>query len=149
VNEIDAVPADHALSDELTRNTRDFWLDVGRATARDSVKTLDETAGQVIVVAGVLEGLYFHAIAYSDLRGQVSGGTLAIYGAPVVLLLLSLVAALLILLPARYRLNVPSAQAVRLLQNPAWKHAKGLVQLPVDGAVAPAFAHPPRAEDTE
>jgi hypothetical protein len=103
--------------DELTKETRAFWRDVGRATVRNSVKTLDETAKQIIGVTGILEGLYFHAITYSDLRGQASGGMLVIYVAPVVLLLLSLVAALAVFLPDRYRLNVHSAEAAQVVHR--------------------------------
>jgi hypothetical protein len=101
--------------DELTAETRAFWREVGRSMVRDSLGTIDGTARQVIAVAGVLEGLYFHAIAYSDLRGQVSGGQWVVYLLPVLLLLLSLVAALLVFLPDRYRVNIHAAQASRLV----------------------------------
>jgi hypothetical protein len=98
--------------DPLVDETRAFWRDIGRAMARESIGAIDETARQIITVAGVLEGLYFNAIAFGDLRGQVTGGlALAIYLAPVVLLLFSLCAGLLVFFPAHYRLNLNSSKA--------------------------------------
>jgi uncharacterized membrane protein len=99
--------------DELTKETREFWREVGRTMVRESIASIDETAKQIIGVTGVLEGLYFHAIAYTDLRGQVTGGELAVYLAPLVLLLFSLVAALLVFFPDRYRVNVHSSEGSR------------------------------------
>jgi hypothetical protein len=98
--------------DPRVEETRSFWRDVGRTMVRESIATIDETARQIITVAGVLEGLYFHAIAFSDLRGQVTGGLpLAIYLAPIALLLFSICAGLLVFFPTHYRLNLHSSQA--------------------------------------
>lgn len=82
--------------DQLIEETRDLWREVGQTLVRESVASLDEAAKQLIAVTGILEGLYFHAITFGDLRGQVSGGQWLIYLAPVVLLLVSLNAALLV-----------------------------------------------------
>jgi hypothetical protein len=97
--------------DPRVEETRGFWRDVGRTMVRDSFKTIDETARQIIGVAGILEGLYFHAIAYSGLRGQVSGGQVVLYAAPLGLLMLSLLAAVLVHVPDRYHVNVRSSEA--------------------------------------
>ncbi len=100
--------------DELTKETREFWRDVGRTLVRESIATLDETAKQIIGVAGILEGLYFHAIAYSDLRGQVTTLLpLAVYLAPIVFLLFSILTAFAIFFPDRYRINIRSFEASR------------------------------------
>ena len=101
--------------DELVQQTRAFWRGMGKTMVRESIGTIDETAKQIVGVAGILEGLYFHAIAYSDLRGQVVGWLLIAYLAPVVLLLISLSAALLVFFPDRYRLNVRGSEACRLV----------------------------------
>lgn len=96
--------------------TRGFWRDLGKTMVRESITTIDETARQVIAVAGILEGLYFHAITFSDLRGHVAGaGALAVYLAPIVLLLVSLCAGLLVFFPDRYRLNFESSEASKLV----------------------------------
>jgi hypothetical protein len=98
--------------DPRVEETRSFWRDLGREMVRESIATIDETARQIITVAGVLEGLYFHAITFGDLRGKLAvDWPLALYLAPIVLLLISLCAGLLVFLPAHYRLNLHSSQA--------------------------------------
>jgi hypothetical protein len=101
--------------DELIGETREFWREMGRTMVRESLGTIDATARQIIAVTGVLEGLYFHAIAFGDLRGQVSGGQEYVYMLPVLLLLFSLIAALMVFLPDRYRVNIHSSQASQLV----------------------------------
>jgi hypothetical protein len=95
--------------------TRAFWRETAREMVRHSFAALDEAAKQIIAVAGILEGLYFHAIAYSGLRGTLSGGALWVYAAPMLLLLVSLAAALAVYFPERYTLNVNSSQAGKLV----------------------------------
>ncbi len=99
--------------DPLLIETRAFWREVGQGMVKDSIKTVDEAAKQVMGVAGIMEGLYFHAIAFSDLRGTASGGELFVYLAPIALLLFSLLAALAVFLPDRSRVNVRSSEASR------------------------------------
>jgi hypothetical protein len=85
---------------------------------RESIGTIDETARQVIAVAGVHEGLYFHAITFGDLRGKVAGGLpLTLYLAPIALLLFSLCAGLLVFFPNPYRLNFQSSEASKLVHE--------------------------------
>ena len=101
--------------DELTGETREFWREMGRTMVRESLGTIDATARQIIAVNGILEGLYFHAIAYGDLRGQLSGGQGFVYLLPVLLLLLSLSTALMVFFPDRYRVNIHSSKASQLV----------------------------------
>ncbi len=100
--------------DPLVVETRAFWRDIGKTMVRESLGTIDETAKQLIGVAGILEGLYFHAITYGNLRGQVKEDVVA-YLAPVGLLLLSLTAALVVYFPNRYRVNFNSFEASKLV----------------------------------
>ncbi len=101
--------------DPLVVETRAFWRDIGKTMVRESLGTIDETAKQLIGVTGILEGLYFHAIAFGNLRGQVHGLLGALYIVPVLLLLASLAAALMVYFPDRHRVNVNSSEASRLL----------------------------------
>ncbi len=102
--------------DPLIEETRVFWQELGKSLIRESLGVIDDTAKQIIVVAGILEGLYFNAIAFSNLRGKVPVSmSLIIYLSPIVLLLFSLCAALLIFFPGHYRLNFHSSEASRLL----------------------------------
>jgi hypothetical protein len=60
-------------------------------------------------VAGILEGLYFHAIAYSDIRSNLGSGCLIlVYLAPLALWLVSLLFALLVFFPRTYATNINS-----------------------------------------
>ena len=99
--------------DPLVVETRAFWRDIGRTMVRESLGTIDETAKQIIGVAGILEGLYFHAIAFGDLRGQVQANVLT-YLAPIGLLLVSLIAALVVYFPNLYQLNFNSSEASQI-----------------------------------
>lgn len=92
--------------DSTDEELKEFWREAGREIVRKSIDTLEEVAKQILAVAGILEGLYFHAITYTDLRGKVSGGALAIYLTPVVLLLLSIVFSLVVFLPETYQFNI-------------------------------------------
>ena len=95
--------------DPLVKDTRAFWQGVGRTLVRGSIGAIDEAAKQIIGVAGILEGLYFHAVAFSGLRGNVGGWLLAAYAAPVVLLMVSLGAALAVYFPSTYDINIHSS----------------------------------------
>jgi hypothetical protein len=86
-----------------------FWKDTAKGLLGESIKSIEETAKQIIGVAGILEGLYFHAIAYSDIRGQLgSVGPLLLYLLPLLLWLVSLLAALLVFFPRAYASNISS-----------------------------------------
>ena len=55
-----------------------FWKDTAKGLLGESIQSIEETAKQIIGVAGILEGLYFHAIAYSDVRGKLGSGWLVL-----------------------------------------------------------------------
>lgn len=102
--------------DPLLEETRAFWRETGKSLVRESIATIDETAKQIIGVAGVLEGLYFNAIAFSDLHGAIKNiSLLSVYLAPIVLLLISLVFALLVFFPDQYKLNFNNGEASKLV----------------------------------
>jgi hypothetical protein len=105
--------------DPLVEDTQAFWRDAGKTLVRDSLGTLDETAKQLIAVSGILVGLYFHAIAFGDLKGKVSGWAQVIYLAPIVLLLFCLLFSLIVFYPDRSRLNLNSWQASKLVYERA------------------------------
>jgi len=86
-----------------------FWKDTAKGLLGESIKSIEETAKQIIGVAGILEGLYFHAIAYSDVRGKLASGWLILlYLSPLALWLVSLLAALLVFFPRTYASNISS-----------------------------------------
>jgi hypothetical protein len=88
---------------------RAFWRETGRELVKQSIKTIDETARQIIAVAGILVGLYFHAISFSEIRSELSGGRVWIYILPLIFLVLSLMVAFIVFFPEHYRLNILSS----------------------------------------
>lgn len=86
-----------------------FWKDTTRRLLGESIKSIEEAAKQIIGVAGILEGLYFHAIAYSDIRGSLYGFLLVVlYVLPLALWLVSLGCAILVFFPRTYDINISS-----------------------------------------
>ena len=85
-----------------------FWKDTARGLLGESIKSIEETAKQIIGVAGILEVLYFHAIAYSDIRGTVNGIWVLLYVLPLLLWLISLGCALSVFFPNTYDSNISS-----------------------------------------
>ena len=100
--------------DDLEQGRR-FWRETGRELVRKSIDSVEETARQVITVAGILEGLYFHAISFSDLRATLTNSTMLVYVSPLVLLLLSLVTAFAVFFPEHYRINIFSSEGSKAL----------------------------------
>jgi hypothetical protein len=102
--------------DPLPEETRSFWREMGKNMIHESIGTIDETSKQLVAVTAILEGLYFHAIAFSSLHDKVSSvWYLVLYLLPIGLLLISLSASLLVFFPNRYRLNFHSSEAARLV----------------------------------
>jgi hypothetical protein len=92
-------------------DARAFWRETGRLMVRESIGALDETARQILTVAGILIGLYFNAIAFGDLKGTLSDPALVlIYLAPIALLIVSATAALWVFFVKTYGLNIHSSQ---------------------------------------
>ncbi len=93
-----------------------FWHDVGKDIIRTSSRSIDEGAKQIIAATAILEGLYFNAIAFSNLHDKLSNvWPMVIYLLPIGLLLVSLSAALMVFIPSRYKINFLSASAAKLI----------------------------------
>jgi len=98
--------------------TREFWREMARDVVKNSPAAIEETAKQLIGIAGILEGLYFHAIAFTDLRGKVTDfWPLVAYLAPLIFWLFSLMAAGLVFFPRAYRVNINSSEAAKRLHE--------------------------------
>ena len=86
-----------------------FWKKNAESLVGGSISAMEDTAKQIIVVSSFLEGLYFHAITFSDLRGNLEGFMLAVYLSPLVLWLASLSFAMLTLSGKDYGININSS----------------------------------------
>ena len=87
-----------------------FWRQNAQKLVEGSVDTLDNMAKQLITLTSLLEGLYFHAITFSDLKGTLSGWLIWIYIAPIALWMLSLLSAVWTLFPKTYIINIGSSR---------------------------------------
>jgi predicted MFS family arabinose efflux permease len=104
--------------------TREFWRETGRGLVRQSIGAFDETAKQVMGVAGILVGLFFNAVALGDLRGKIQGWELAFYLAPIVCLVVSVAAALKVYFPSRYPLNLLSSAGSKTIYEKIFRRKR-------------------------
>lgn len=84
-----------------------FWKKNAEKLVGESISAVEDTAKQFVVVTGLLQGIYFHAIAFSDMK-EAEGYSVLIYLAPLVLWLLSLTFAVVVLFRKRYEININS-----------------------------------------
>lgn len=87
-----------------------FWRENARKLVGESISTIEDVAKQLIAVNSLLEGIYFHAIAFSDVKPVLAGWIAGVYLAPILLWLLSLVFAVLTLSPKAYSININSSR---------------------------------------
>jgi len=107
--------------DPTEKEIQKFWSEIGRDLVRNSTQAVDETARQVLTVAGILTGLYANAIAFSDLRSELAAAQASawVYLLPLVAMLLSLSAALLVFVPNRYPLELRSWRSAKIIHSRA------------------------------
>jgi uncharacterized membrane protein len=86
-----------------------FWKRNSEKLVGESISSVEDTAKQFVAVTGLLEGIYFHAITFSDVR-HVVGSSILIYVAPLVLWLLSLTFAVMVLFRKKYDININSSR---------------------------------------
>ncbi len=86
-----------------------FWKNNAEKLVGESISVVEDTAKQFVVVTGLLQGIYFHAIAFSDIKGATWYSVL-IYMSPLVLWLLSLIFAVMVLFRKRYEININSTR---------------------------------------
>ena len=87
-----------------------FWKKNAEKLVGESISTIEDVAKELIVVTSLLEGLYFHAITFSDLRTPLSGPAW-VYLAPIALWLVSLFFAIWTLSPKIYGININSTRS--------------------------------------
>ena len=86
-----------------------FWKENAEKLVRESISSIEDTARQFVVITSLLQGIYFHAITFSDLRAW-SGYSLLIYVAPLFFWLLSLIFAVLVFFRRTFDTNINSSQ---------------------------------------
>ncbi len=63
----DNADAPDAIGEPVTE-LDEFWLETARTAVRESIASLEEAAKQLIGAVTLVEGIYFAAISFSDLR---------------------------------------------------------------------------------
>ena len=86
-----------------------FWKQNAEKLVGESFSSIETTARQFVVITSLLQGIYFHAIAYSDLRIW-SEYSILIYVAPLLLWLLSLIFAVMVFFRNMYEININSSE---------------------------------------
>lgn len=86
-----------------------FWKKNAEKIVGESVSSIEDTAKQFVAINGILQGIYFHAIAFSDMK-NAPFHTVLIYASPLVLWFLSLLFAVLVLFRNKYNININSSE---------------------------------------
>ncbi len=86
-----------------------FWKENAEKIVGESISAIEGTARQFVLITSLLQGIYFHAITFSDLRAW-SGYSLLIYAAPLFFWLLSLIFAVLVFFRRTFDTNINSSQ---------------------------------------
>ncbi|KKG01774.1 hypothetical protein [Methanosarcina mazei] len=92
-----------------TAEPNPFWKQNAEKLVGESISSVEDSAKQFIAITGLLQGIYFHAITFSDIREEVTYSVL-IYVAPLLLWLLSLIFAMLVLFRKKYSININSSR---------------------------------------
>jgi len=100
-----------------------FWRQAIQEIRKGSLKTVEDTARQLITLVTLLSGLYFHAITFSQVP-QGCAGLKVLFVGPLALWVLCLLAATSVFFPRRFLLSpYDPEEAERLVgQALAWKY---------------------------
>jgi hypothetical protein len=118
------MPGNYAIPDaigEPVTELDEFWLETARTTVRESVASLEEAAKQLIATVTLVEGIYFAAISFSDLRkvmavqGPEAWFRILLFVSPIVLWLICLFFAVRVFTPKNYETNLSSPELAEQL----------------------------------
>ena len=109
-----------------------YWREAIREIRKDSIKTVEEAAKQVIALVTLLSGLYFHAITFSRVP-QGYAGLKILFVAPLFLWAVCLLVATLVFLPLRFHLSPYDPEEIRHVveRDTAWKYRLLLTSLTI------------------
>ena len=94
----------------------EFWLEIARGTVKESISSLEEAAKQLISAVTLVEGIYFAAVSFSDLRkvtavqGTDAWLRVLLFVSPIVIWLICLFFAVRVFTPETYRTNLSSPE---------------------------------------
>jgi hypothetical protein len=91
-----------------------FWLETARGSVKESIGSLEEAAKQLITAVTLLQGIYFAAISFSDVKkamdveGVLGWLRILLFVAPIILWLACLILAVQVFKPETYTTNLSS-----------------------------------------
>ena len=94
-----------AIGEPVTE-LEEFWLETARTAVRESAASLEEAAKQLIGAVTLVEGIYFAAVSWSDMKtimavsGWMSWLRILLFVSPIVFWLACLVYATRVFTPA-------------------------------------------------
>lgn len=97
----------------------EFWLETGRSLTKESINSLENAAKQLITAVTLLQGLYFAAISFSDIKTAMDVEGLAgwfkiiLFTGPIILWLGCLSFAVQVFKPKSYPTNLQSPDIIR------------------------------------
>jgi hypothetical protein len=109
-----------------------FWLDTARGAVKESIGSLEEAAKQLITAVTLLQGIYFAAISFSDVKkamdveGVFGWLKILLFVSPIILWLICLVLAVKVFKPETYKTNLSSPDLAKetLMMIVQYKKAK-------------------------
>ena len=102
-----------AIGEPVTE-LEEFWLETARTAVRESAASLEEAAKQLIGAVTLVEGIYFAAVSWSDMKtimavsGWMSWLRILLFVSPIVFWLACLVYATRVFTPETYQTNLSS-----------------------------------------
>ena len=108
----------------------EFWLETAKTAVCESIASLEEAAKQLIGAVTLVEGIYFAAISFSDLRkvmavqGTEANLRIVLFVSPIILWLVCLFFAVRVFTPETYKTNLSSPQLAKQLYQDlvSYKH---------------------------
>jgi hypothetical protein len=100
-----------------------FWLETAWTAVKESVSSLEEAAKQLIGAVTLVEGIYFAAVSWSDMKtimtvsGWMSWLRIALFVSPIVLWLTCLFYATRVFTPETYQTNLSSPDLAEKLHR--------------------------------
>lgn len=108
-----AADAPDAVGEDVT-DLDEFWLETARTAVKESIGSLEEAAKQLITAVILVEGIYFAAVSFSDLKKAMAVAGLdawlrvLLFVSPIVIWLICLFFAVRVFTPENYKTNLRS-----------------------------------------
>jgi hypothetical protein len=139
-----------AMNDEKTSNEPvegeflspidEFWLDLGQNIVREAVNKQEDAAKQLISITSILQGVYFAAISFSELKKTLVAQNLhglilielaVLFASPIIFWIISLRFAVKVLLPIVRTTNLYSPELIGTMHQEAIYHKQNICLMPI------------------